>query len=115
MHARHDSFIDRAENSGGFRAHQAQSYPDQKCTQWALMFVEHWSKLDAPRPQDVTCITIENPSEGDSGAVPEGVPCWDPVVRWREMARVTWRREEHNHRLEGRAALPAASPCLASQ
>lgn len=114
VHARHDPRIGRSEASGSFRTRQAQSYPEEVCLQVALMFVGHWSQVDACGPQDITFSTDEDSSDGDRVAVPEVGPCWDVIDRWRESARWTWRREEHNNLLEDRAALSAASRCLAS-
>lgn len=44
-------------------------------------------------------------SPGDRVPVPPVGLCWDSLSRWTEVARYTWRIQEHNNVLEGRAAL----------
>ena len=50
----------------------------------------------------------EQPDLGERFMVPEVGRNWDPVERWRLLAKWTWETEEHNNVLEMRTAVAAA-------
>jgi len=104
------------DEQGRFKTRQAQTYPPEFCERLALCFVTSWlAGKGNPFAWDVDESSEEEdekvetvPEMGERVPCPEVSAVWDPLDRWKETARWTWKVAEHNNILEARAGVVSA-------
>ena len=112
----HQGLIGLDPETGRLRPREAQTYPPPFCELIATMFINAL-EMRSPRCPDLEeeendeLNNVEgkfvDPEVGDRAPVPEVAVCLGEIERWKETARWTWRKAEHNNVLEGRAGLAA--------